>query len=85
MDWFDKEEAFERVWQSGREAKDLYKYIPQRLKDAGAIATCDVDSDGYWIYLEDGWFAYDAGEDCGIIHEYTVADLIKAIKTIEQH
>lgn len=82
MDWFDKEEAFERVWQSGREAKNLYKYIPQRL--AGAIAWCDVDSDGYWVYLEDGWFAYDAGEDCGIIHEYTIADLIQAVKTIRQ-
>lgn len=86
MVWEEKQEQFEKLWRSNRHAKNLYRYIPRRL--AGAICWAEVDEDGYWIYLnnEDGHFrAYDGAEDCGTIHEYTIADLIAAIKTIRQY
>lgn len=80
MEWYEKEDAFHKVYASGRHAKDLWQYIPEKY--AEAISGCHVDSDGYWIYLEQGWAAYDHAEDCGIIHEYNIADLKAAVKTI---
>ena len=85
MNWYDKESAYEQKYRNGTVATDLWKYIPQSkmqgVKDAFS------DSDGYWIFLdheEGNWFAYDAYEDGGIIHEYTIADLKNAIKTIRK-
>ena len=80
MDWFEKEEAYDRIYASGKQAKDLWQYIPSKL--SGAVSHCDISLDGYWIYLNEGWSAYDHGKDCGIIHEYNIPDLKDAIKTI---
>ena len=83
----NKEDAYAQKWDAGTVAADLYKYIPRRIAEAGAIDNAFADSDGYWIWLnheEGGWVAYDGGEDCGTIHEYTIEDLKKAIKTIRK-
>ena len=80
MEWWEKEEAFESVYSKGRQAKNLWRYIPDKISKA--VEETDVDPDGYWIYLNDGYVAYDGGEDCHIIHEYNITDLKKAIKTI---
>lgn len=84
MDWVDKESRYEEQYRSGRQATNLWKYIPKRVLPG--VADCSSDIDGYWVWLyyEDGWSAYDHGSDCGVIHEYTIADLKAAIKTIEQ-
>lgn len=79
--WADKATAFESVYQRGRVAR-VWDYIPNRKM--AAIDDATTDTDGYWIYLNDGWTAYDGGEDCGIIHEYNVKDLKDAIKTIRE-
>ena len=78
----EKEYNYERAYQSGKQAKSLWKYIPQKIEDA--IDETMIDSDGYWIYLADGWTAYDGGEDCGIIHCYTISDLKEDIATISR-
>jgi len=86
MEWFKKEANYEKVYRSGRQARNLWQYIPAHL--ACHVTKAFSDIDGYWIWLdnEDGcWRAYDGGEDCGIIHEFTIADLKKAIKTIRQY
>lgn len=85
MTWAEKEEAYARVYSSGRQATDLYKYIPEKAMEGVTDAFSDLD--GYWIHLdheEGGWVAYDGGSDCGIIHEYNITDLKKAIKTIRK-
>ena len=87
MEWAEKEFRYSVLYRTGRQAKDLYRYIPEELIDAEAIDWCDINEDGYWIYLNHeggGWVAYDGGEDCGTIHEFTVADLKEAIKTIRR-
>lgn len=76
------EDVYEVVYASGRQAKNLWKYIPEKL--AEAVDETNVDSDGYWIYLKNGYVAYDGAEDCKVIHEYTVTDLKAAIKTIRK-
>ena len=84
-EWEDKEDAYRDLYQTGRQAKNLWKYIPEnKLK---GVEYAFSDPDGYWIYLdheEGGWVAYDGALDCGIIHEYTIADLKAAIKTIRK-
>ncbi len=77
MNWFDKESSFE---SRTNRAGDIWRYIPKSKYES--ISDARIESDGYWIYLNDGFTAYDGGEDCGIIHEFTVADLREAIKTI---
>lgn len=79
-EWWEKEEAFERTFNAGKAATFLWKYIPKKLEPA--IAGCTTNSDGYWVYLEEGWRAYDLAEDCGQIHVYTIADLKEDLKTI---
>lgn len=81
--WWEKESAFETAFSRGTIAKTLWPYIPQHLNEA--VTDCTVTSDGYWIYLEPGWRAYDLGADCGIIHEYTIRELQAAIKTIQKY
>ena len=84
MDWKDEVNYAEK-FRAGRVAKNLWKYIPEKVM--AGVTNAIVDSDGYWIWLdneEGGWRAYDGAEDCGMIHEYTVADLKLAIKTIRQ-
>ena len=82
VEWWEKEEHFYDVYRSGRHATDLWKYIPERFVEA--IDDTAIDSDGYWIYLRDGYRAYDLDVDGGIIHEYSIADLKEAIKTIRR-
>lgn len=85
MEWFEKEAAYDELYRQGRQAKDIYKYIPEKFREG--VTEAFSDSDGYWIWLDHeigGWVAYDGGEDCGMIHEYTIADLKAAIKTIRR-
>lgn len=77
-DWFEQEESFD---YRSRKSADLWQYIPKKLYPA--VEDVMIDSDGYWIYLIEGWSAYDHGSDCGTIHEYTIKGLKSAIKTIE--
>ena len=84
-EWYEKEEAYCDRVRSRRISKDIWKYIPRRVMEG--VTDAFVDDDGYWIcldYNEGGWVAYDGGEDCGIIHEYSIADLRDAIKTIRK-
>lgn len=80
--WHEKEASFEDAYVAGRTAKNLWRYIPRNIYHG--VDDCVVDPDGYWIYLAPGWTAYDHGEDCRIIHEFTIRDLQEAIKTIRQ-
>ena len=80
MEAWKKEVAFERASRAGNVSNGIWKYIPKKFYSA--VSDCSVDSDGYWVYLNKGWTAYDHDVDCGIIHEYTIADLKAAIKTI---
>lgn len=79
-EWWEKEVAFQLAYERGTTAKDLWRYIPQRLM--AAVDACFTDLDGYWVYLAPGWAAYDHDSDCGVIREYTIRDLLDAIKTI---
>lgn len=67
----------------------IWHCIPKRLEDAVEFVTYRAsygnsfnDSDKYWIYLNEGWVAYDGGEDCRTIHENSIKALKAAIKTI---
>lgn len=71
MTWEEKKEAYEKVYKSGRQAIDLYKYIPEKIIER--VTNAFSDDEGYWIWL-----------DCGIIHEYNITDLKEAIKTIRK-
>ena len=85
MEWEDKRKSYERIYAQGREVKDIWRYIPENK--VKAVKDAYSDTDGYWIYLdhaEGGWVAYDGALDCGTIHEYNIADLKKAIKTIRK-
>jgi hypothetical protein len=82
MEWWEKEDRYERQYRSGRVARDLWKYIPKKVQEG--VTDALADSDGYWVYLGADWVAYDGGEDCGTIHEYTISDLIDAVKTIRR-
>ena len=83
MEWEDKGYAYASIYQSGRQAKDIWKYIPYKYWEC--IEDAVINGDGYWIYLEKGWVAYDGAEDCGMIHEYNIADLKNAIKSIRKY
>ena len=77
--------TYEDLYRRGKQANNIWKYIPQKYREG--VTNAFSDSDGYWIWLdheEGGWVAYDGGDDCGIIHEYTIAGLKKAIKSIRK-
>lgn len=82
MSWVDKSIAYEDKWNAGTVAQDIWKYIPESKK--AFVTDAIADSEGYWIWLDEDHVAYDGGEDCGTIHEYTIADLRNAIKTIRK-
>lgn len=85
LTWEEKQYEFEKRFHEGRIVSDIWKYIPSNKREG--ITNAFADSDGYWIWLdheEGGWVAYDGGEDCGTIHEFTIADLKEAIKTIRK-
>lgn len=79
-EWWEKEDSYFSRSNHATEAS-LWKYIPKKYHEA--VDWVSV-LEGYWIYLAEGWRAYDHAEDCGIIHEYNIADLKEAIKTIEK-
>lgn len=81
-DWTDKEREWEWRYYSGRYCRNLWKYIPQKVEDG--IDEIGVDYDGYWIYLKEGWTSLDGGEDCGIIHDYTIDGIKDAVSTIRR-
>lgn len=81
MNW-EKQGRFENRRRNGTDAANLWKYVPKKLKDA--IDDVWVDPDGYWVYLNEGYTAYDHGSDCGTIHECTIADLREAFKTVQK-
>lgn len=83
MEWYEKEERWEKNLRQGRIARDIWKYIPKKIEHA--VDGVSVNSAGYWIYLKDGFRAYDGAEDCGQIHEYLISDLKDAIKTIREY
>lgn len=80
MEYWKKEETYADLYRAGRQATNLWKYIPQ--KTLSGVTNAFSDSDGYWIWLDENYVAYDGGPDCGIIHEYTITDLKAAIKSI---
>lgn len=82
MEWWEKEYAFEKTWNSGRASQDLWRYIPDKVSNG--VADVCTDSDGYWIYLNPGWTSCDGGEDCRTIHTYLISDLKEDIKTIKR-
>ena len=79
LDWLKKEETYADLYRAGRQATNLWKYIP---KSVSGVTNAFSDSDGYWIWLDENHQCYDDGE--GMIHEYTIADLKAAIKTIRE-
>lgn len=79
-EWWEKEDSYD---SRTRKCADIWKYIPKKLYPA--VADTLIDDDGYWIYLEEGWSAYDHGSDCSVIHEYNISDLRAAIKTIKNY
>lgn len=86
MSFADIEISYRDRYDRGQIPSDIYKYIPKKYSQA--VKNAFADSDGYWIWLnneEGGWRAYDGGEDCGTIHEYTITGLREAIKTIDKY
>lgn len=80
-----KEDRYIDRYTNGQVSTNIWKYIPYKVSEG--VTNAFADSDGYWVWLDyenGGWVAYDGGEDCGIIHEFTVADLKAAIKTIRK-
>ena len=82
MIFAEKEDAYSNIYRAGKQAKNIWKYIPVKYREG--VTEAFSDSDGYWIYLNKEYAAYDCGEDCGIIHEYNIDDLRNAIKTIKK-
>lgn len=80
--WVDKEEKYDELYRQGRQATNLWKYITASKQ--AFVTNAFSDSDGYWIWLDEDHVAYDGADDCGQIHEYTIADLKDAIKTIRR-
>lgn len=60
----------------------IMKYIPKTKHEA--IRECFRDSDGYWIYLNDGWNADRMDSDCRVIAEDTISQLRYQISGISR-
>lgn len=82
MEWFEKEYAYADSYAAGRQAKNLWQYIPKKYREG--VDNAFSDSDGYWIWLDKDHEAYDGGEDCHMIHEYTIEDIKAAVRTIRR-
>ena len=61
---------------------DLMKYIPKSKRDA--IRDIFRDSDGYWIFLKEGWNADRMDSECRVIHEDFISDLRYQIAGIKK-
>ena len=81
-DWYEKAEEYDDRYKVNKQATNIWKYIPQKKKEY--VTDAFSNSDGYWIWLDEEHVAYDGAEDCGMIHEFTIADLKDAIKTIRK-
>ena len=79
LEWWEKEEAYENTWLSGKASHNLWRYIPDKV--SSGVADVSTDSDGYWIYLNPGWISCDGDR---IIHAYLISDLKEDIKTIRR-
>lgn len=77
MKWWEKEELFETKYRNGTICENPDKYVPKKLRNHVEI---DVDSDGYWVYLYDG---YHCDTD-RIIHVYTITDMIACLKVVSK-
>lgn len=55
----------------------LWQHYPDAIED---ISDERSMGDGYWVYLSDQYF-YEDGE-CRTIHEDTIADLYRAMKSV---
>lgn len=61
---------------------NILKYVPK--SKLPAIKSIYVDTDGYWIVLNDGWNATRTDERCKVIHEDTIKNLRYQIAGIER-
>lgn len=82
MEWWEREISFQDTLERGRQAKNIWKYIPKKYREG--IENAFTDSDGYWIWLDEQHEAYDGGEDCHMVHEHRISDLIEAVRTIRR-
>jgi len=64
--------------------KDLIDYIPDKYKPA--IDDIFRDEDGIWIYLKQGYYADGMGcyNECQIIHEDTIKELLYQVRLIKE-
>ena len=65
--------------------QNIMKYVPKNKQDA--IEEAMKDSDGYWVYLKEGWNADRMDYQCRTIHEDNVNDLryqIAGIRKVEE-
>lgn len=76
MSFADEEYRFEQRYENGNYCRDIWDLIPKKLYEAISDAT--VDSDGYWIYIAEG---YNMDGD-RIIHSYTVSGIKEDLKRI---
>ena len=60
--------------------KPLASYIPAKHRDK--IEEIYRDSDGIWVFLKDGWGTITMGEDCHVIHEDTIKQVLEVMKGI---
>lgn len=76
MSYADEEANFEQRYRSGNYCKDLWELIPKKLYNA--ITEAIVDSDGYWVYIAQG-YSMD-GER--VIHSYNITGIKEDLKRI---
>jgi hypothetical protein len=58
----------------------LMRYIPKKHQDK--VKSLWRDSDGIWLILKYGWGTDTMGWDCHTIHEDTIPELLKVVRTI---
>ena len=60
--------------------KNIMKYVPKRLKEA--VRKAFSDSDGYWIFLKDGYI--DTNMGTRVLHCETIQQLRDDLKNVER-
>ncbi len=58
----------------------IMKYVPKRL--INAVKEAYHDSDGYWIYLANGY--EDTHMNSHVIHGYTIHELREDLRNVER-
>ena len=74
----DDEYAYEQRYLQGKQCKNLWQIVPKKLWDV--IDDAITDSDGYWIYIKQG---YNMDGD-RVIHSYTITGIKEDLKRIER-